>query len=127
MNFGSTGIGGGTIGTVIAYPLISLLGMFGAAVSVTGIAIIMLVFTFGLKPAEFILEILDALEERKEQRREERNGDLESRREERMARAKQHAKEEMLQQQKLQKMSKKEKKAKERRSYSRTKRSVKSK
>lgn len=86
--------------------------MFGAAVSVTGIAIIMLVFTFGLKPAEFILEILDALEERKEQRREERNVDLESRREERMARAKQHAKEEMLQQQKLQKINKKEKKAK---------------
>lgn len=97
---------------MIAYPLISLLGMFGAAVSVTGIAIIMLVFTFGLKPAEFILEILDALEERKEQRREERNVDLESRREERMARAKQHAKEEMLQQQKLQKINKKEKKAK---------------
>lgn len=112
MNFGSTGIGGGTIGTVIAYPLISLLGMFGAAVSVTGIAIIMLVFTFGLKPAEFILEILDALEERKEQRREERNVDIESRREERIARAKQHAKEEMLQQQKLQKINKKEKKAK---------------
>ena len=112
MNFGSTGIGGGTIGTVIAYPLISLLVMFGAAVSVTGIAIIMLVFTFGLKPAEFILEILDALEERKEQRREERNVDLESRREERMAKAKQHAKEEMLQQQKIQKMNKKEKKSK---------------
>lgn len=112
MNFGSTGIGGGTIGTVIAYPLISLLGMFGAAVSVTGIAIIMLVFTFGLKPAEFILEILDALEERKEQRRDERNVELESRREERMAKAKQHAKEEMLQQQKLQKMNKKEKKSK---------------
>lgn len=86
--------------------------MFGAAVSVTGIAIIMLVFTFGLKPAEFILEILDALEERKEQRRDERNVELESRREERMAKAKQHAKEEMLQQQKLQKMNKKEKKSK---------------
>lgn len=69
---GTTNIGGGTIGTVIAYPLITMLGMFGAAVATTGIAIIMLVFTFGLKPAEFVLEILDALEERKEQRNLER-------------------------------------------------------
>ncbi len=97
---GTANIGGGTIGTVIAYPLISLLGMFGAAVMTTGIAIIMLVFTFGLKPAQFIIEILDVLEERKEQRNEE----LDSRREERMAKVRQHNKEEMAQHQKMQKV-----------------------
>lgn len=85
---GTKNIGGGTIGTVIAYPLINLLGMFGAAVSVTGIAIIMLVFTFGLRPAQFIIEILDILEERKE----ERNLELEARREERLARMREHNK-----------------------------------
>ena len=85
---GTKNIGGGTIGTVIAYPLINLLGMFGAAVSVTGIAIIMLVFTFGLRPAQFIIEILDILEERKE----ERNLELEVRREERLARMREHNK-----------------------------------
>ncbi len=106
---GTANIGGGTIGTVIAYPFILLLGMFGAAVATTGIAIIMLVFTFGLKPAQFILEILDALEERKEQRNEER----EAYREERMARMRQHNKEELTQNQRLQKAAnKKAKKSK---------------
>ena len=89
---GTTNLGGGTVGTVIAYPLISLLGMFGAAVCTTGIAIIMLVFTFGLKPAQFVIELLDVLEERKEQRNEE----LETRREERMAKIKQKAQEELI-------------------------------
>ena len=84
---GTKNIGGGTVGTVIAYPLINLLGMFGAAVATTGIAIIMLVFTFGLKPSEFIIEILDALEVR----REERNLQRAAMREERMARQQEQA------------------------------------
>lgn len=84
--------------------------MFGAAVSATGIAIIMLVFTFGLKPAQFIIEILDVLEERKEQRRTERETELESHREERMARIRQHNKEEMAQNQRLEKMNAKKNK-----------------
>jgi len=94
---GEKNIGGGTIGTVIAYPLIQLLGMFGAAIATTGIAIIMLVFTFGLKPAQFIIEILDILEERKE----ERNIELETRREERMTRMRQQSKMEMAQNQRM--------------------------
>jgi len=79
---GTTNIGGGTIGAVIAYPLIKLLGMFGAAIATTGVTIIMLIFTFGLKPAEFILEILEDLDKRKE----ERNAEIEQLREERKAR-----------------------------------------
>lgn len=103
---GTKNIGGGTIGTVIAYPLINLLGMFGAAVSVTGIAIIMLVFTFGLRPAQFIIEILDILEERKE----ERNLELEARREERLARMREHNKIDLEQNHRKAKNTKKQKK-----------------
>ena len=83
---GTKNIGGGTVGTVIAYPLIKLLGMFGAGVATTGIAVIMLVFTFGLKPAQFMIEILDILEERKEERAAEREMELAERREARMVR-----------------------------------------
>ena len=95
---GTKNIGGGTIGTVIAFPLINLLGMFGAAVTVTGIAIIMLVFTFGLRPAQFIIEILDMLEERKE----ERNLTLQAHREERLARIREQSKLELEQNHKIQ-------------------------
>ena len=110
---GTSNIGGGTVGTVIAYPLISMLGMFGAAVTATGIAIIMLVFTFGLKPAQFILELLDVLEERKEIRNEERDAELEARREERMARMRQHNQEEILSNRRIkEKASKKQKRQK---------------
>ena len=65
---GTKNVGGGTVGTAIAYPLIRLLGMFGSAIVTTGIAIIMLVFTFGFKPAEFILELLYALDEKREEK-----------------------------------------------------------
>lgn len=95
---GTKNIGGGTIGTVLAYPLINLLGMFGAAVATTGIAIIMLVFTFGLRPAQFMLEILDLLEERKE----ERSLELEARREERLARIREQSKAELEQNHRIQ-------------------------
>ena len=95
---GTKNIGGGTIGTVLAYPLINLLGMFGAAVATTGIAIIMLVFTFGLRPAQFMLEILDLLEERKE----ERSLELEARREERLARIREQSKTELEQNHRMQ-------------------------
>ena len=107
-HLGTTNIGGGTIGTVIAYPLIKLLGMFGAAVATTGIAIIMLVFTFGLKPAQMILEILDVLEERKEQR----NLEMEAYREERMARMKEHNQVEVEQIKQLKNKRKEERKSK---------------
>lgn len=105
---GTTNIGGGTIGTVIAYPLIKLLGMFGAAVATTGIAIIMLVFTFGLKPAQMILEILDVLEERKEQR----NLEIEALREERIARMREHNQAEVEQMKKVKGKRKEERIAK---------------
>lgn len=72
--------GGGTVGIVVAYPLIKLLGMFGAAITTVGIVAVLCVFTFGLHPSEFILDIIDEANAR----REERDEALHSRREQRM-------------------------------------------
>ena len=65
---GSKNIGGGTIGTVIAYPLISLLDVFGASVATIGVAVIILVFNFGLKPAEFLSAFIEENQRAKENR-----------------------------------------------------------
>lgn len=81
-NLGVRNIGGGTIGAVIAYPLIQLLGMFGAAVATIGMVFVLCVFIFGLHPSELLLDIMDELYLRREEREEEFN----ARREERMTR-----------------------------------------
>ena len=74
--------GGGTVGAVIAYPLIKLLGTFGAAVSTMGVVAVLFVFTFGLHPSRVMLDIMDEMNARREEREEE----LLARREQRMAR-----------------------------------------
>ena len=81
-DLGVKNIGGGTVGTVIAYPLIKLLGMFGAAITAGGIVAVLCVFTFGLHPSEFMLDIMDEMNAR----REERDEALNQRREQRMTR-----------------------------------------
>lgn len=67
---GTKNVGGGTVGTVLAYPLSSLLGNGGAAVVLVGIAVIILVFNFGLKPAEFLAYFIKENERTKEARLE---------------------------------------------------------
>ena len=79
-DLGMKNIGGGTVGAVIAYPLIKLLGMFGAAITAGGIVVVFCVFTFGLHPSELMLDILDEMNAR----REERDEILNQRREQRM-------------------------------------------
>ena len=79
-DLGVKNIGGGTVGAVIAYPLIKLLGMFGAAITAGGIVVVFCVFTFGLHPSELMLDILDEMNAR----REERDEILNQRREQRM-------------------------------------------
>ena len=74
--------GGGTVGIVIAYPLVKLLGDFGAAVTTVGIVVVLSVFTFGLHPSDLLIDIIDEFNMRKE----ERDAELNSRREERIAR-----------------------------------------
>ncbi len=81
-DLGVKNIGGGTVGVVIAYPLIKLLGMFGAAITAGGIVAVLCVFTFGLHPSEFMLDLMDEINAR----REERDEALNKRREQRMAR-----------------------------------------
>ncbi len=80
-DLGVKNIGGGTVGAVIAYPLIKLLGMFGAAITTAGIVVVLCVFTFGLHPSEFFLDIMDEANVRREKRDEE----VLARREQRMA------------------------------------------
>ncbi len=80
-DLGVKNIGGGTVGVVIAYPLIKLLGMFGAAITTAGIVAVLCVFTFGLHPSEFLMDIMDEANARREQRDEE----ILARREQRMA------------------------------------------
>ncbi len=70
--YGARDIGGGIIGTVIATPLINLLGTLGTIILSLGVAIIILVFMFAIKPSEIIARIIDSMVEKKEERREER-------------------------------------------------------
>ena len=71
-DLGEKNIGGGTVGVVIAYPLIKLLGMFGAAIASVGTAIILLIFTFGIEPSKILLAFINKVEEEREEREEER-------------------------------------------------------
>lgn len=81
---GERDIGGGVIGTVIAVPLINLLGNLGTVILAVGIALILLVFMFAIKPSEIIASIVDFFVERKEEKRalreeERKNSRIEAR------------------------------------------------
>ncbi len=67
---GSQSKGGGAIGVVGAAPLTKLLGNAGAVILCIGLAVILLVFTFGINLSEMINMLLDKLEEKKEERLE---------------------------------------------------------
>ena len=69
---GEKNIGGGIIGAAVAIPLIKMLGTTGAVIFSIGIGIILLVFMFGIRPAEYISNMLDRLEERKEEKQDEK-------------------------------------------------------
>jgi S-DNA-T family DNA segregation ATPase FtsK/SpoIIIE len=58
---GEVNKGGGILGVLIAYPMIKLFGILGATTISVGMAIILIIFTFGIKPAELIDSILQAL------------------------------------------------------------------
>jgi len=70
---GKTNIGGGVIGMTLAYPLINLIGMSGASVATIGIAMILVIFMFGIEPSEVISNMMDKIAERRKERVEERN------------------------------------------------------
>ena len=77
---GTQDIGGGAIGTAIAYGLIGLLGEVGTVILCIGVAAILLIFMFGIKPAELIADWIETRREYKEDRRLEKYEEREERR-----------------------------------------------
>ena len=73
---GSQSKGGGAIGAVAAVPLEKLLGEIGAIIFCIGLAVILVVFTFGINMSEIINVILDRIEEKREERKEERKASI---------------------------------------------------
>ena len=70
--FGSQNKGGGAIGAVAAVPLAKLLGDVGAVILCIGIAVILLVFTFGINLSDIINMMIDKLEERRQERADQK-------------------------------------------------------
>ena len=71
-SLGSQGKGGGAIGALGAVPLTNLLGIIGAIIFCLGVAAILVVFTFGINMSDVINTILDKMQEKKEERIQER-------------------------------------------------------
>ncbi len=90
---GTQDIGGGIIGTAIAYWLIGLLGEVGTVILCIGIAAIFLIFMFGIKPAELIADFVETRRENKEDRRQEKYEARAAKYEERKARNKEEIEE----------------------------------
>ena len=67
---GARDIGGGVIGTIVAVPLVKFLGTLGTIVLSIGVAIIIFVFLFSIKPTEIIYNIVNNMAERKEERKQ---------------------------------------------------------
>ena len=68
--YGTQGNGGGTLGAIIATPLVNLLGKIGAAILCIGVVIMFAVFTFGINMSEIINNIVEKSEENREERLE---------------------------------------------------------
>ena len=89
---GSKNIGGGVIGVMIAIPLTNMLGIAGAVIVCIGISLAILVFMLGIPVSEIIEDYLDNLRERKQERKEEireyREKELEERNQRRLERKK---------------------------------------
>ena len=76
-DLGQRNIGGGVIGTILALPLVNLVGTIGTAIIAIGVAIIMLVFIFAIKPSKIISDTVDNIVERREERKEEKRRRIE--------------------------------------------------
>jgi len=71
-SLGEKNIGGGIIGTILAVPLINMLGSLGTIILTLGIAIVLLVFIFAIRPSEIISNIVDNIELRREEKKKEK-------------------------------------------------------
>lgn len=70
-NLGMRNIGGGAIGAIVTVPLAKLLGTLGAVILAVGMSIMLLVFMFGIKPAELIAAFVEDVQVKREERYEE--------------------------------------------------------
>lgn len=77
---GEVNNGGGAVGTAIASVLIKLLGEVGTVILCIGVAAILLVFMFGIKPAELIADYVERKREDREDRKIEKMEAREERR-----------------------------------------------
>lgn len=69
---GANGAGGGALGAILALPLVKLLGSVGAIILCIGIAVILLVFTFGINLSEMIQKMVEGHQDRRDERIEQR-------------------------------------------------------
>lgn len=69
---GAEGNGGGTLGAILAVPLTNLLGIIGSVILCVGVAIVLLVFMFGISLSDIIQDFVERSQERHEERAEER-------------------------------------------------------
>lgn len=69
---GSQGKGGGALGAIAAVPLAKMLGDIGAVILCAGIAIMLLVFTFGINMSDIINMIVEKYEARRQKKMEQK-------------------------------------------------------
>lgn len=69
---GEKNIGGGAIGAMVAVPIIQLLGMTGAIILSIGVAIIVLIYLFGIHPAQLITQTIEKMQDHREERMQAR-------------------------------------------------------
>ena len=65
-DLGTRNIGGGTIGTVLAFPLVQLFDVFGASVCLYGIVLLLIIFMFGLSPMQILSNVMEGYVERQD-------------------------------------------------------------
>ena len=70
---GTNNKGGGAIGTIIAVPLVNMIGVPGTVVLCIGISVIILVFMLGIPVSDIIQETVENMQDRKQARKEEVN------------------------------------------------------
>ena len=68
---GERNVGGGVVGTALAIPLAKMLGIVGAVILATGVAVVLVVFMFGLEPTKILAEYLEERKLRKQEMEEE--------------------------------------------------------
>ena len=69
--------GGGAIGAMIALPFIDLIGIYGTIILNAGVAIILLIIMFDIKPAQLIAEWIEEMQERRKEIKETEEKEIE--------------------------------------------------